>query len=317
VQLAPDRPGLCINLMLAYEQLGRYDEARLVYEMARQRKFDSDLLRTARFVLAFLEGDHAGMQEQVKWGEGKPSVEDQLLEEWAAAAAYYGRFGEARNIEARARAIALRNGAAERMIDHQADAALREAEVGNYAMARDLARKALASRPGRSTATKIALALAKAGDSAAAEQVAGELKGKYQSDPLLASYEMATIRALIELNKRKYDDAIAILRPALQYDFAQGLSGLQPAYVRGLAYLGASRGTEAASEFQKLVSHPGMVELSVTGALARLQLARAEQLSGNIEIARTHYQDFFALWKDADPDIPILQQAKKEYAGLK
>ena len=317
VQLAPERPGLCINLMLAYQQLGRYDEARLVYEMARQRNFDSDLLRTARFALAFLEGDRAEMQEQVKWGVGKPSVEDRLLADWAAAAAYYGRFGEARNIEARAQAIALRNGATERMIEYQAKSALREAEVGNFAMARELARKALESRPGRSVATTIALALAKAGDGAAAERVAGALEGKYHADPLLANHEMATVRALIELNKRKYDAAIALLQPGLQYDFAQGLSGLQPAYVRGLAYLGAKRGTEAAAEFQKLVSHPGVVEMSVTGALARLQLARAEQLSGNIEKARTHYQNFLALWKDADPDIPVFQQAKTEYAKLR
>ncbi len=184
--------------------------------------------------------------------------------------------------------------------------------------AQNLVAKLPSSGVGQDVTVKIAYVLAKTKQNARAEKLVDQLNRERPVDTLLQQNALPTIRAVIELNNNRADRALALLQPALAFERAVGsIGGLQPAYVRGLAYLQAKKGIEAAAEFQKLIDHPGVVEFMPTGALARLQLARANELQGDREAARRYCQDFLALWKDADPDIPILREAKAEYVRLK
>ena len=162
-----------------------------------------------------------------------------------------------------------------------------------------------------------AIALATAGDIPAATRLADELNRKYPSDTRTQDYVLPTVRALVELKQGHAASAVEILQPARQFELASGdFAFMSPTYTRGLAYLQLGKGPEAAAEFQKMLDHRGVVLNFVTGALADLQLGRAYALSGDTAEAKTAYQDFFALWKDADPDVPVLKHAKAEYAKL-
>jgi eukaryotic-like serine/threonine-protein kinase len=162
------------------------------------------------------------------------------------------------------------------------------------------------------------MALARAGEISRSERLADELDAQYPRSIMVQYYVLPTIRALIEMSKNRPTNAIEVLQPTLSYEFGeQGFGNLQPAYVRGLAYVMAGRGREATAEFQKLIDHREIVGNFVTGALAQLQLGRSEKMSGNRDAAREHYQNFLAPWKDADYDIPILIAAKSEYGKLK
>jgi serine/threonine protein kinase/tetratricopeptide (TPR) repeat protein len=317
VRLAPDTAAGYVNLVMSYKPLQRYDEAKAIYEEARSRGLDNDRLRLNRWSIAFLENDKAAMQEQVEWAQGKPGLEQRLLANLAEGESYYGRYSEFRRLEKKARKGALKEGGDE-YSDLLACEAWCEVEVGNATIARQLSAEALAGRPGKDVSVRVALVLAEAGDIARATTLADELERRNPSDRKLIDCELPTIRAIIEMRKGEPGKAIALLQPALRWE--RGVTrfyGLQPAYVRGLAYLKAQQGREAAQEFQKLIDNPGIVDQAVTGALAHVQLARARALSGDREAARRHYQDFLALWKDADPDIPIFKEARSEYARLK
>ena len=166
-----------------------------------------------------------------------------------------------------------------------------------------------------------ALALARAGDTPAAEKLLAELDKTFRLDALVQSYWLATIRAAIELNRGNATKAVELLQGAARYELAVSspteLATMYPVYVRGYAYLLAHQGKEAAAEFQKFIDHPGVVLNFPLGALSRLGLARAYALQGDTTNARRAYQDFLTLWKDADPDLPVLRDAKSEYAKLK
>jgi eukaryotic-like serine/threonine-protein kinase len=167
-----------------------------------------------------------------------------------------------------------------------------------------------------------AMAFARAGDDARAQRMADQLSRRWPLNTVLNSYWLPTIRAAIELNRNHADRAVELLQSASTYELGQPSPNAQvggtlyPAYVRGEAYLKEGKGRPAAAEFQKLIDHRGIVVNFVLGTLSRLQMGRAEAMSGDKESARKSYQDFFALWKDADPDIPILKQARAEYAKL-
>ncbi len=313
IRLAPNRVGSYVNLINVYQGLDRYDEAKAVYEMARARQFDLDLLHLARFELAFLQGDRAGMQEQVRWGEGRPGVEDRLLQNWATAEACDGRFTDARSIAARALAAATRDDAGERIFQHRITLARQEAEVGNFAAAREVANQVLMARPGRNSMESLALTLAKAGDYAAASRVVAKLLAEASAGAVESS-ALTSARALIRLRSGDADAAIAMLEVAGRN---RPLPNAELAYHLGLVCLRANKPQQAAREFQVVIDHPGLVGLNLIAPLARLQLARAKRLGGDIEAARRAYQDFLALWKDADPDIPVLKEAKAEYDRIK
>jgi tetratricopeptide (TPR) repeat protein len=318
VRLAPDNVTGYGNLGTAYYNLNRLDEAKDAFDQALARKLDGGFLRVEMYYLAFLRGDAAQMEQQTAWGAGKPGAEDMLLSAQSDTEAYYGRRSTARDFSRRAVDSAVRSDSKETAALWQANAALREAEWGDTVSAKQGVTAALALSPGRDVKVAAALALARTGDVLRAKVLVGELEKSYATNAILKLYWLPTINAAIELNKGNSSQALVSLEAATPYELqtATFINYLYPAYVRGQAYLLAHNGTRAAAEFQKLLDHRGAAVNFVTGALAHLQLGRAYAMAGDTAKAKSAYQDFFTLWKDADPDIPILKQAKADYAKL-
>ena len=318
LRLAPDNTLNYANLGETYLCLNRLDEAKTTFDQALAQNLDTGFLRAYMYYLAFLRGDSPQMEQQVAWGAGKPGAEDQLLSAQSDTEAYYGRLSKARDFSRRAVDSAVRADSKETAALWQANAALREAEMGGTASARQGVTAALALSPGRDVKEVAAIALARIGDTPRATVLVGELQKSYSSNALLKLYWLPTINAAIEVNKGKSSQALVYLEAAAPYELqsATNINYLYPAYVRGQAYLLAHNGTAAAPEFQKLLDHRGIVLNFVTGSLAHLQLGRAYAMAGDTAKAKSAYQDFLTLWKDADPDIPILKEAKAEYAKL-
>ena len=307
--------------MGAYNALNDFDEARKVYDEARGRGVDGLALRLTLYLTAFLQNDGPSMAEQLKWADGKPGIEDQLLSPAADTAAYYGHLKRARELSERAANSVLRSGAPETAALWTVIAALREAEVGNSSQARKDATRALALREGRDIQLLAALALARIGDLTRAEELASNIDEEHPRDTQVQNYWLPSIRAAVALGRGLSSPASSALEPATAYELGalsscSSFSPMYPVYLRGEAYLKAGNGSQAVTEFQEFVSHPGVVQNFVLGPLARLQLARAQVMMGDKDAARKSYLDFLALWKDADPDIPIYKQAKAECAKL-
>jgi serine/threonine protein kinase len=313
------------TLAYAYLNLNRFDEAQATAEEALAKKLDSPYLRFALYHVAFLQNNAAGMAKQVAWSVGKPGVEDVLLLFEADSAAYAGRLGKARELSGRAVASAERAGEKETAGGYQAEAALREAFFGNAAYARLQAAAALALSTGRDVKDGAALALALAGDAARAQALADDLAKRFPEDTVVQFNYLPTLHAQLALSRTDASKAIEVLHAVQQTGigvrnapYESGSYGaLCPVFVRGEAYLAAHQGSEAAAEFQKILDHRGIVLNEPIGALANLQIGRAYAMQGDTAKAKAAYQDFLRLWKDADPDIPILQQAKAEYAKLR
>jgi eukaryotic-like serine/threonine-protein kinase len=203
-------------------------------------------------------------------------------------------------------------------------AAIREALFGNAREAATQAIGALSLSTGREVEFAAAFALATTGDSATSEALAGDMERRFPNDTAVRFHYLPVVRALLALNRRDTERAYTLLELAVSLELgvqrstvAGRFGAFYPIYVRGLAHLAAHRGLDAASEFRKIVAHPGVVVSDPVGLLARLQLARALSLASDRAGARTAYRDFLTLWKDADPDIPIRQSARAEYAGLR
>ena len=313
-------PGSSVSysvLMAVYGSLNRLDEAKAVYEQALARKLEA--VHPQRYAVAFLEEDGAEMQRQLAWAMGRSGWEDSLLSMHSDTQAYAGRFRKARELSRQAADAAKRNDQKETAALWLLNAALREAEVGNLAQAREQITSALSLASTRDLRVMATLALARAGDIVRAQTMADDLSKQSPLNTVLNGYWLPTIRAAIELNRKHPDKAVDLVRVASTYELGQPspISGtLYPAYVRGEAYLNAGEGPNAQVEFQKLIDHRSIVVNFVLGSLSHLQLGRAKAMSGDKEGARKAYQDFFALWKDADPDVPILKEAKTEYAKL-
>ena len=306
------------NLTGLYINVNRLNDARQTIQEAQQKNFDDLNIRSDLYSLAFLSGDSTEMEREVAWAAGRPNEEDQLLNTHADTQAYYGRLGKARDLARRATDSAVRSDAKEAGAQWLAFHALREAELGNLAAARQGVARALALAPGRYVKVLSALALARTGEAAQSRTI---LEGLEKSDPTntyLKVYWFPVIEASIAMAQQAPDRAIVALEPALPYELGGPPPGttMYPAYIRGLAYLDQKNAPAAAAEFQKFLDHPGIVQNFVLGSLARLQLGRAFALSGNTAKAKSVYQDFLTLWKDADPDIPILKEAKAEFAKL-
>ena len=262
------------------------------------------------------------MQEQLAWAMGKPDAEDWLLSAQSDTEAYHGRLAKARQLSQEAVQSARHAEAPERAAEWRANEALREAELGNAARARQMSMEALALSAGLDVQVKAALALARAGDATHAHKLANKLNQDSPLDTRMQDFSLPTIRAAIEIGKNNGIQGVQILEVATPYELGGSSAGvpllgnLYPVYVRGLAYLEAGQGQQAAAEFQKVLDHRGIVGNFILGVLAHLQLGRAQAMMGDKEAARKSYQDFLTLWKDADPDIPILHAAKAEYAKL-
>jgi serine/threonine protein kinase len=307
------------NLANAYLSLSRPDEAKAVLGQALARKLDSEQLLQISYQVAFLRGDTGEMQKQLAAAMGKAGFEDLLLVTQSDTEAYFGRLDKAREFTERARESALRAENKEGAALWQLDGALHEAEAGNLDRARKDAVAALALRPTHNSEVLAGVALARSGDAKHAAALAEALEKKYPVDTIIKNYWAPVILAAAALDANNPSAAIEVLRPAAPYELAVPLLNtgwLYPNYLRGLAYLRLRDGPSAAAEFQKILDHPGVIVNFPTGALAHLQLARAKALAGDTAAARKFYQDFLTLWKDANPDIPILKEAQSEYAKL-
>ncbi len=278
-------------------------------------------LHWAIYQLAFLKGDAAEMERQVAWAAGKLGDEDLLLSFQSDTEAYYGRLVKARDFSRRAVDSAQRNDSKESAALWQVNAALREAEFGNTAAAKQGVGAALALAPGRDVKLFGALTLARIGETTGAKAIVEELEKNYPSDTMLKVYWLPTFKAAMELNTGNSTQAVMFLEAAAPYELGMPpqlqLGTMYPVYIRGQAQLVAHNGAGAATEFQKFLDHRGVALNFPLGALAHLGLARSYAMQGDTAKAKTDYNDFFTLWKDADPDIPILIAAKAEYAKLK
>jgi len=321
LRLAPDNVEGYADVGTIYTSLNRLKEAEATFDQAFAHKLDSDNLRGNIYLLAFLRGDVAQMAQQVTWGAGKPGDEDFLLSMQSDTEGYYGRLSKARDFSRRAVDSAVRADSKETAALWQINAALREAELGISASARKGVTAALALSPGRDVKVAAALTLARIGDIPGAKRLADELKKSYPTNTGLKLFWLPTIDAAIDLSRGNASQALMELEATAPYELGypgpmQTAGTLYPAYVRGQAYLLAHNGVSAADEFRKVLDQRSIVMNVVTGVLAHLQLGRAYAMAGDTTKAKVVYQDFLTLWKDADPDIPILKEAKAEYAKL-
>jgi serine/threonine protein kinase/tetratricopeptide (TPR) repeat protein len=306
---------LCLaGLSRYYMNLDRFDEAKAIIEQAQAKNPDYPGVHGILYEFAFHRGDTAEMARQLAWFVANRSDTDGALFRQSEVEALQGRLGKAREFTRRAIEAAHKTGTEETAAHWKAAGAKREAFFGNLAEARRGATEALNTSKGRDVQIEAALALAGAGESARAESIAEELNQGFPQDTLMNTFALPDIRAQVEISRGNGARAIELLQTTSPYEL--GDECLLSIYERGQASLLARDGVAAAAEFQKLLLHRGRIGTCSLGALARLGLARAYALSGDTAKSRTAYQDFLTLWKDADPDVPILKQAEAEYAKL-
>ncbi|MGA8761940.1 MAG: tetratricopeptide repeat protein [Candidatus Sulfotelmatobacter sp.] len=321
LRLNPDSVIGYDDLSQALLALNRLDDARQAYDDAMTRKLDDDLLHLVRYAIAFLQSDTKVMSEQAAWFTDRPEVENEILALEAETAAYAGHLNKARELTRRAVDSALR-------ADNKAAASIwglegafreqvfGEGDAGQQAVA---AMKVAPESP--ETQEFGALVLAASGDIKGAEALLQDLQKRFPYHTMVQTYWLPITRAEIALVNQQPQRAIESLQAALPVEpglplSTQGPTCLYPIYVRGEAYLAAGQGSAAAAEFQRLIEHRGITWSCTTGALARLGLGRGYAMAGEKIKALAAYKEFLTLWKDADPDIPILKQAKAEYAKL-
>jgi serine/threonine protein kinase/tetratricopeptide (TPR) repeat protein len=330
LRLAPDNGDAQYqNLASSLLALQQFDEARRTIEQAQARKLDESFFHDALYTLAFLRGDSSVMAEQQKWYAGKPE-EDVGLSLASDTGAYAGHLGKARELTKRSVDSAIRSDSKENGMIWLENSALREAAFGNLTDAKQAAAEALKLAPtSQGVEVEAALAFSMAGDTARAETLAQDLGKRFPRGTQMQSLWLPAIQAQLALNRKNPALALNTLQAASTIEFGGiqfliNFSCLYPTYIRGEAYLAAGQGTQAAAEFQKIIDHSGIVWNCWTGALAHLGVARANALQSKTSHgadadaasvrALAAYKDFLTLWKDADPDIPILKEAKGEYA---
>src|ERR1700722_11039854 len=310
------------NLISSFITLNRIDEAKALSQDAQAKKLDSGYLRITMYQIAFLQNDKTAMAQQVAWSVGKTGVEDVFLGMEADTAAYGGQLRKARDFTRQAAASAERADEKETAASYLAEGALREAFVGNSNLAQEGAAAALRLTNSRDVQFLAATAYAAGGDASKAQTLVDDFKKRFPEDTVAQFNQIPTIEGQIAVAHRDSSKAVEFLQSSSRYELGQiGAAGatptLYPAWVRAEAYRMAGQGAEAAREYQKILDHRGAVTNEIIGALAHLGIARAYALQGDTAKARVAYQDFFALWKDADPDVPILVASKSEYAKLK
>jgi len=313
LRLGPDYANIYANLASTYICLNRLVDAKKILEQAQALKLDNEWLHEQSYNLAFMNRDQEEMDRQVAWATGRPGDEAELLSIQSDTEAYYGHLRKAREFSRRAVDSAIRADLKGAAALWEVSSSLREAELGNVEVAKHDAVSALEFDSGRSVRTVAALTLAQVGDTARANNLVTELEKQYPLDLRLRMIFLPPVEAAIQVNGGDAAQALATLEVTLPYEFG---GCLYPAYLRGQIQLSAHNGSAAVTEFQKLLDHPGVVLNGITGALAHLQIGRAYAMQGDTSRAKAAYQDFLTLWKDADPDIPILKQAKAEYAKL-
>ena len=323
IRLAPESAIGYGNSVGFYISLNRLDEAKSAYQEAVAKFPDLPVLHSNAYWLAFLQNDNAEMDRQAAWANGKIGGEDFLDAIQSDTAVYHGRLSKGREFSKRAVEFDKRSDQKESAALWQMAAALHEAAVGNASQAREGVSAALALATNHDTQILAAVVDSMSGEPDQAEKIAADLQKRFPEDTLVNFYWMPVAQAAAAIDRKNGAKAIEILKPATPYDYGSQSPGicvggeLLTIYVRGQAYLQMGKGAEAAAEFQKIIDHGYLIGNFPFGALAHLELGRAYALQGDAGKARTAYQDFLALWKDADTDVPILQQAKAEYAKIK
>jgi DNA-binding winged helix-turn-helix (wHTH) protein/tetratricopeptide (TPR) repeat protein len=323
IELEPDFWVGHYSLAVNSVYLGRLEDGENALHAAIARGLDADEFIMLAYEINFLKDDKAGMEREAFRARARPGGENWMSARESLVAAYSGHLQQARDISRTAVLQAQQAGQPERASLWATEAAVRESLFGNKQTAIEWAHSALKLSNAREVEYGAALALAISGNSSRAETLAKEMENGFPEDSSVRFNYLPTIRAVLALNQAEPQDALELLKIAkphelgMPFSAVSGLFGaLYPVYVRGQAYLAATRGTEAAAEFQKILDHRGIVVSDPIGALSRLQLGRAYALSGDMVKAKSAYLDFLTLWKDADPDIPILKQARAEYAKL-
>ena len=315
-----------INLAMGYMALERLDEAEDTLQRAFERKLEIPDFFVLRYVIAFLKGDKVGMERAAALARERRGANGWVSNSEGFVLAYSGHLEAARKKSQLAADLARKTERRDTEALYEADAAVREALFGNVPTARQRAVDALELSKSRDVVYGVGFALALSGDSSRSEALTEDLSRRFPEDTRVQFTYAPTLRALLALNRSQPSKAVELLQTTIPYEggsptvggseYLLGAGNLYPAYVRGLAYLAAHQGAEAAGEFQKIIDHRGIVISDPVGALAHLQLGRAYALSGDKTKAKSAYRNFLTLWKDADPDIPILQQAQAEYANL-
>ena len=321
LRLSPDVPVTYWGLIDAYMSLNRLDEAQATIKEAQARKLDSPDLHWRLYLLAFLQHDNEALEREAAFLIGQPFWSPFALYSESETAAYGGQISKARELVNRAADELKRSGSAQTAAGLQATAALNEALVGNLAEARRQADDAMALSDEKHVQAVSAIALGLSGDSAKAMRLADDLEHRFPENTGMKVYYLPMIRGAVAMKNGDPAQALQTLEVGTPHELGGPpkilFLRLYPAYLLGQAYLQARKGGPAAEEFQKIIDHYGIVVNEPIGSLTRLGLGRAYVIAGESEKARTAYQDFFALWKDADPDVPILKQAKAEYAKLR
>ena len=308
------------NLVVAYLHVGRLEDAKAAARQAIDRHFDSAYLHYNLYLVDFLQNDSAAMEREAAKIAGNPEGEDVLLYYQSDTAAYHGQFAQARALTRQAAAASSRADKKEATAAFTAEAAVREALVGNFPAAKQQAKAALALSTGKDVAAMSAIALGLAGESATAASLADDLNKRFPRDTAVQFNFLPSIHAALALRAGQPAKAITALTASTPHELGQTAQSvtfvLYPVYLRGEAYLASKQPTEAAAEFQKILDHPGLAENEPINSLAHLGIAQAYALAHDTPKAQASYAGFLTLWKNADPDLPILKQAKSESARL-
>jgi tetratricopeptide (TPR) repeat protein len=309
-----------VSLIYCDQWLNRLDQAKATVQDAHLRKLDSAWFPLLVYVIDFLQHDTSGMDQQAAAAMGTPGIEDQMLFLESETAAYDGEYAKAGDLTRRAADSARRAQEKETAAEYLGHSSVRESLVGNSHSAKQDAQSAMEGANGKHGEGFSAIALALAGDSTQASRLAEDLGQRFPQDTVIQFEYLPMVRAAMALKRGNAAEAIEALAVAAPYELGHTNDdftfALYPVYLRGEAYLAAKQGPAAVTEFQKIIDHSSVVGNEPIGALAHLGLGRAYALSGDAAKAKSAYGDFFVLWKNADPDVPILKEAKAEYAKL-
>jgi tetratricopeptide (TPR) repeat protein len=315
VRLSPSNISARENLLQSFMGLGRIDEAEQTAKEIERINPDSLSAHFPRYVFAFMRRDQAAMDREIEWAKGKPD-EAEFTSAVAATAVYYGKLKQAEELESRAldmfKAQGRKEGAAQALMAR----ATNQVFLEKCSEAKDNAKAALSMVRGQMIIANAAIVYASCDDQSQAQSLLDEMHKLYPENTVIESIVAPMVRAEMERTRGNLDQAIQLLESIRSYDFGIA-TGVSNTYMRANLYLKQRRGNEAAAEFRKIMDRPSLDSFSPAHPLSRLGLARALAISGDVSGARTSYQDFFALWKDADPDLTVLVQAKKEYEQLK